>query len=215
MPDKSIYSTEPEDKKRYTAQYDRFYSRFASIYDWFIKVFPTWRNWIRHAVPFIEGPRVLEVSFGTGYLLTQYADRFQTFAADYNRKIATLARDNIRRRGIPANIQVADVEALPYRDASFDTIVNTMAFSGYPDGKLALSEIIRVLKPAGCLVMIDINYPLDGNRSGMVLTRAWKTGGDIIRDMDDLFTQFNFQYTDEEIGGFGSVHLYVARKSEH
>ncbi|MCJ7624890.1 MAG: class I SAM-dependent methyltransferase [Anaerolineaceae bacterium] len=214
MPEKRIYSTEPEDKKRYTDEYDRFYSRFASIYDWFVRIFPTWRNWLRHATPYIEGPRVLEVSFGTGYLLTQYADRFQTYAVDYNRKIASLARDKLKQHDIPANIQIADVEALPYRDASFDTIVNTMAFTGYPDGKLALSEIMRVLKPAGHLVMIDINYPHDGNRIGKFLTRAWMAVGDIIRDMDDLFTQFDIEYTDEQIGGLGSVHLYVARKSE-
>jgi ubiquinone/menaquinone biosynthesis C-methylase UbiE len=213
MSEKSIFSAEPEDKKRFTAQFDNFYTRFGTIYDWFVKIFPIWRIWLKHAIPYIEGQRVLEVSFGTGYLLTQYAGRFQTYAADYNRKFATIARDNLRERGIPASIQVADVEALPYKDSSFDTIVNTMAFTAYPDGNSALSEISRILKPDGCLVMVDINYPLERNRIGSVLTKAWKAGGDIIRDMDALFTQFNYKYTDEEIGGFGSVHLYVARKA--
>jgi hypothetical protein len=46
----------------------------------------------------------------------------------------------------------------------------------------------------------------------MKLTRLWAGLGDLIRDMDPLFRQFNFDYTDEEIGGFGSVHLYVAEK---
>jgi hypothetical protein len=30
--------------------------------------------------------------------------------------------------------------------------------------------------------------------------------------MDALFRQFQFEYTDREIGGFGSVHLYLAEK---
>jgi hypothetical protein len=34
-----------------------------------------------------------------------------------------------------------------------------------------------------------------------------------VRDMEPLFRQFDFECTDEEIGGFGSVHLYVAKKS--
>ena len=36
--------------------------------------------------------------------------------------------------------------------------------------------------------------------------------GDLVRDMDTLFQIFNFETIDQEIGGFGSVHLYVAKK---
>jgi hypothetical protein len=44
------------------------------------------------------------------------------------------------------------------------------------------------------------------------MTRFWVALGDIVRDMDALFRQFQFEYTDREIGGFGSVHLYLAEK---
>jgi hypothetical protein len=36
--------------------------------------------------------------------------------------------------------------------------------------------------------------------------------GGIIRDMQSLLSVFDFVYTDEEIGGFGSEHLSVAVK---
>jgi hypothetical protein len=61
--------------------------------------------------------------------------------------------------------------------------------------------------------MVDICFPKDGNRPGTFLTNAWKAGGDIIRDMPALFEEFGFEYTDREIWGYGSVHLYVATKS--
>lgn len=206
------FSDDPENKTEYTERFDRYYSRFARAYDAFVKLLPIWRNWLRHALPELIGERVLEVSFGTGYLLTQYANRFESFGIDYNRRMATIASGNMKKRGIVASLQVGSVEAIPYQDASFDAIVNTMSFSGYPDGELALSEMRRVLKPGGRLVMIDINFPANGSWPGTLVTKAWQSGGDLVRDMGQLFRTFDFKYTDKEIGGFGSVHLYVATK---
>ena len=91
-----------------------------------------------------------------------------------------------------------------------------MAFSGYPDGRRAMSEISRVLASDGRLLVVDINYPADGNRIGTTITRLWAHGGDIIRDMGQLFKGWGFRYRDDEVGGFGTVHLYIAdRKREN
>ena len=102
---------------------------------------------------------------------------------------------------------------LPYRDASFDTVLNTMALSGYPDGMKAILEMKRVLKPGGRLVIVDINYPRDNSLLGSVATRFWMAVGDLIRDVDTMPSRAGLVYTDREIGGFGSVHLYVCEKS--
>ncbi len=213
MSTKHIYSDEPEDKQLFTEKFDQSYSQFARLYDRVVKTLPIWRNWLNQALPMLQGNHVLEISFGTGYLLPQYADHFITCCGiDYNKAMATIAQENLRQHDIRANLQVGNVETLPYTDASFDTLVNTMAFSGYPDAKQALSEMHRVLKPGGRLVMIDINYPTNGNWIGTLLTKVWQYGGDVIRDMEPLFKQFGFQYTDAEVGGFGTVHLYVATK---
>ena len=205
------YSSEPADNKAFTENFDGFYTRFARTYDLLVKYLPVWRNWINHALPHIEGPRVMEISFGTGYLLTQYADRFQVYGIDYNAAMAKTAQTNLSQRDLKADLQQADVNFLPYATNSFDTIVNTMAFSGYADGKQALAEMGRVLKPDGRLVMIDINYPRNRNWLGTNLVRFWMASGDIIRDMDELFNSSGWTFEEEEIGGFGSVHLYIAR----
>ena len=90
---------------------------------------------------------MLEVSFGTGFLLTQYANAFDTDGIDYNEKMVTVATKNLKRKGISARLQQGNVEHLPYQDDFFDCVVNTMAFSGYPDAHRAMSELRRVLKP--------------------------------------------------------------------
>lgn len=204
------YSPEPNDKSAFARRFDRLYSRFARLYDLTVKLLPTWRRWLGHALPYIDGPRVLEVSPGTGWLLTQYADRFETHAVDLNPDLVEVARRNLRRAGITAELQVGDVAALPYADAHFDTVLSTMAFSGYPDGRRALSEMMRVLRPGGRLVLIDVNYPADANRRGSAIVELWKHSGDLIRDMGALFAELGLEVTDREIGGFGSVHLYLA-----
>jgi ubiquinone/menaquinone biosynthesis C-methylase UbiE len=208
-----MYSTEPENKKDFTEKNNQTYGRFANAYDWLVKLFPFWRNWISTAVPHIVGPNVLEVSFGTGYLISQYASRFNTFGIDYNWEMASITQQNLKQSGTRAHIQQADIENLPYLDESFDTVVNTMAFTGYPNGLKALKEIRRVIKPNGRFVLVDIDYPRDRNRIGVQATRLWSALGDILRDMNGLFDQAGFQFSEEEIGGFGSVHLYIAIKA--
>ena len=206
------YSTEPDDGEQFTRELDRIYTRFAGAYDFAVKLFPVWKTWLRQALPHIKGPKVLEVSFGTGYLLTQYADRFETYGVDYNEKMVSVASANLEKKGIEAGLQQGNVESLPYDDETFDCIVNTMAFTAYPHATKAMSELQRVLKRGGRLVMIDVGYPADRNWLGMRMTRVWVALGDIIRNTGAILHQFNFEYTEREIGGFGTVHLYVADK---
>jgi ubiquinone/menaquinone biosynthesis C-methylase UbiE len=205
-------STEPRDKQAFTARFDRLYTRLARPYDLAVKLLPTWRRWLTPALAHIRGPRVLEVSFGTGWLLTRYAADVETHGVDLNERMVALARRNLRRAGVTADLRQANVEALPYPDEHFDTVVNTMAFSGYPDGEKAMAELHRVLQPRGRLVMIDVAYPGDGNRLGSALAGLWRRSGDVIRDMPPLFERFGFELSEQEIGGFGSVHLFLATK---
>ncbi len=207
------YSAEPADPQAYTAANDRLYTRFGRLYDVVVTAFPVWRRWLGQAVPEIRGPRVLEVSFGTGWLLTQYAGRHRTDGIDLNPRLLDVARRNLARAGVHADLRLGTVEALPYPDATFDTVVNTMAFSGYPDGAAAAAELARVLTPGGRLVLIDIGYPRDGNRMGTLLVdRFWKPLGDLIRDVPALLSEAGLAVREDEIGGWGSVHRYLATK---
>ncbi len=203
---------EPVDKREFTARFDRWYSRLARPYDVAVKLLPGWKAWLSSALPHIRGPRVLEVSFGTGWLLTRYAAAVESHGVDLNERMVRIARRNLRLAGIDAELIRANVEMLPYSDGVFDTVLTTMAFSGYPDGQRAMSELYRVLRPGGRIVMVDVGYPGDGNRLGTWLVELWKRAGDVIRDMPALFDRFGLDVWADSVGGFGSVHLYVATK---
>lgn len=209
---KIVYSKEPDNPDEYTNRLDKEYSRYAGIYDISVKLLPVWKTWIKSVLPHIEGTRVLEASFGTGYLLTQYADDYETYGVDFSQKMVEVAKKNLSRKCIKARLQRAHVEKLPFPEGYFDTIVNTMSFTGYPNGMKAMSEFHRVLKEGGVLLMVDFDYPSNRNRFGYWLTKLMETAGDTIRDIPKILQESSFEYSEEEIGGFGAVHLYVARK---
>jgi SAM-dependent methyltransferase len=65
------------------------------------------------------------------------------------------ARRRAARLGSSARLDVADVQALPFPDASFDTAVATFVFCSVPDPVLGLRELRRVLKPGGRLLLLE------------------------------------------------------------
>ena len=197
----------------YTDKMNKEYNWMVKVYDAFIIVFPLWKKWIKKVIPHIKGKKILEVSFGSGYLMTQYASyEYEIWGIDYNEKMLKLTSSKMKKMNIKAELTQGNVEKLPYHDNTFETVINTMAFTGYPDGKKAMSELKRVLKKDGKLLLVDFNYPKNRNRLGCFMAILWEKFGDIIKDINALLKQFNFDYDDISVGGFGSVHLFVARK---
>jgi ubiquinone/menaquinone biosynthesis C-methylase UbiE len=56
---------------------------------------------------------------------------------------------------VPVEISPAGAEALPFPDASFDTVVSTLVLCTVPDQEAALDEVRRVLRPDGRLLFIE------------------------------------------------------------
>jgi ubiquinone/menaquinone biosynthesis C-methylase UbiE len=102
MSTKNAYSTEPRDPRRFRDDFDKIYTRVAPAYDALAKALPIWGNLLKKTLPYVKGPRVLEVSFGTGYLLMQYAGSFQAYGIDYNAGMVQTAQRNLARKHLRA-----------------------------------------------------------------------------------------------------------------
>ena len=205
--DKSIIQS------NYTDEMNKEYNWMAKGYDTFMTIFPLWKKWIKKVIPHIKGIKILEVSFGSGYLMTHYAsNNYEIYGVDYNDKMLEITKNKIKKLNITAKLSLANVEKLPFPDDSFDTVINTMAFTGYPDGEKAMSELKRVLKRGGKLLLVDFDYPKNRNIFGYLIVKLWEKFGDIIKDINLLLTKYDFEYEDISVGGFGSVHLFIATK---
>ena len=145
--------------------------------------------------------------------MSQYAsDKYDICGIDYNEKMLEITQKKIKRINVNAHLIKGNVENLPYPDNTFDTIINTMAFTGYPDGDKAIKEIKRVLKSNGRLLLVDFDYPKDRNIFGYWIVRLWEKFGDIIKNINALMVEYGFDFESSSVGGFGSVQLFIANK---
>jgi ubiquinone/menaquinone biosynthesis C-methylase UbiE len=66
-----------------------------------------------------------------------------------------LACRRARELGREADLRVCDAQNLPFPDASFDTVVATLALCTIPDERRAVAEVARVLRPGGRLLLLE------------------------------------------------------------
>lgn len=98
----------------------------------------------------------LEIGAGTGLNLPLYPAALKSLTvADPELPMVRRLTNRARSYASTAEVVVAPAEALPFPDARFDTVVSTMVLCTVADVPRALSEIRRVLRPAGQLLLIE------------------------------------------------------------
>lgn len=98
---------------------------------------------------------VLEVAVGTGRNLEHYPSDAQVTGVDLSPEMLRHARRRAQRVRPGARLFEADAESLPFDDESFDTVVCTYSLCSVPDDHKAVSEMARVLRRSGRLVLVD------------------------------------------------------------
>jgi ubiquinone/menaquinone biosynthesis C-methylase UbiE len=103
----------------------------------------------------VRGRRVLEVEVGTGKSMPYYPNEMTITAIDLSLRMLEQAHMHAARDHIAVDLREADVQALPFPDASFDTVIATCVFCSVPDPVLGLRELRRVLVPGGQLLLLE------------------------------------------------------------
>jgi ubiquinone/menaquinone biosynthesis C-methylase UbiE len=155
-------------------------------------------NRLRHRVldlaDLSAGPKLLDVGCGTGTLAIQAARRLsgagQVIGVEPAARQIARARSKARRAGVNIDFQSGVIENLSFSDRTFDTVTSTLMMHHLPDElrRQGLDEIIRVLKPQGCLIVADFEYP-DGQQP---TTKAAANGYGGTDTLPDLLQQSGF-----------------------
>jgi ubiquinone/menaquinone biosynthesis C-methylase UbiE len=106
------------------------------------------------------GERILEIGPGTGYYAIPVAEHLPggTLAVfDIQQEMLDHVKREADKRGI-TNVEptLGDAQALPYDDGSFDAAYLVTVLGEIPDQDAALSEVARVIRPGGRLVVGEL-----------------------------------------------------------
>jgi ubiquinone/menaquinone biosynthesis C-methylase UbiE len=99
--------------------------------------------------------RVLEVGVGTGLNFRHYEKVTELIGIDPDPGLLARARRRARDLRFPVHLEAGDAQALPFPDASFDTVVATLVFCTVPDALKGLREMRRVLRPGGRVYLLE------------------------------------------------------------
>ncbi len=133
------------------------YARWAPIYDATFGVIT--RVGRRRAVSVLNGlgGRVLEVGVGTGLSLPAYRPEVSVTGIDASAEMLEKAREKVAELGL-GNVEalrLMDARALEFADNSFDHISALHIMSVVPEPERVMSEMARVLRPGGTIVMVN------------------------------------------------------------
>ena len=146
-------------------KYRDFYDKIAFFYDVYIAMISLLcrkKGWqaarselIRRISGVRAGDRILEVGIGTGLNLALLPKDARYWGVDISWKMLSRCRRRAARLRRDACLCLAQAEALPFREETFDGVFSVGGFNFFTDKHAAMNEMIRVAKPGATILIVD------------------------------------------------------------
>jgi ubiquinone/menaquinone biosynthesis C-methylase UbiE len=144
--------------------------------------------------------RVLEIAVGTGKNLRYYPRGCRIVAVDLSAEMLAIAQKRASRLQMKVWFLLADAEALPFSEDSFDTVVSSLSTCTFPDPVAALVEMARVCRTDGKILL------LEHGRSNREWLGRWQD-----RHVDQFAKPLGCNWNREPLELAKEAHLKVSR----
>ena len=125
-----------------------------------------WKAYTLLVADLKEGHQVLDIAGGTGDLAGAFAKKVgrsgRVVHTDINEAMLRTGRDRLLDEGLALPTLVCDAEKLPFPDAHFDRVSVAFGLRNMTHKNLALTEMNRVLKPGGKLLVLEFSKVAPG-----------------------------------------------------
>jgi ubiquinone/menaquinone biosynthesis C-methylase UbiE len=142
-----------------------FYHNLAGLYDGITMAFSMglFKEWLATTLTYVEGNRVLELGHGPGHLQQMIAQNggqngSSVFGLDESHQMIAQAQQRLRKAGCNPGLVRGIGQVIPFGGGTFDHVVTSFPseFITHPD---TLSEVQRVLRPGGQLIVLRFAWP--------------------------------------------------------
>jgi ubiquinone/menaquinone biosynthesis C-methylase UbiE len=170
----------------------------------------------RQAYGALLSGETIEVGVGSGLNMPFYSAAVtRAVGVDLSQAMLGHARERASNLAIQCALVQADAEALPFPDATFDTVAISLALCTIPDLVQALLELGRVCRPGGRVVMLEhvrsTARPLAALQSLLSPLNERAIGCHLDRDTFSLARSLGFSIDETQTRFFDAVRLVVAR----
>ena len=173
----------------------------------------SWRRFAVSQIKFAESGSILDVATGTGDVALEIAaqtpDSVRIIGVDFAREMVELGREKVKHSPYAGRIilDVAPCEAIPFPEASFDSVTIAFGIRNVVDRAQGLREMRRVLKPGGRVVILEFSTP----RSRLFKSIYYFYFHRVLPVIGGLFSKFNaYKYLPDSVLEFPTQEEFKA-----
>ena len=158
------YNQEDSKKKQVTEMFDGISTEYDALNRKIsLGIDVKWRRRVVDLLIPKKPESILDIATGTGDLaLALTATKASRIVGlDISAGMLSVGKDKVKMENLQNTIEmvIGDSEALTYDDNSFDAVTVAFGVRNFENLELGLSELFRVLKPGGTLVVLETAVP--------------------------------------------------------
>ncbi len=152
-------------------QVRKMFNTIAGRYDFMnrlltMRIDVLWRRKAVNLVKNYQHENILDIATGTGDFAIEFAklSPSKIIGIDIAEKMLEIGREKVKQKGLTSKIELmeADCENLPFGDNRFDIASSAFGVRNFENLNKGLSEMYRVLKPGGRILVLEASEPSKG-----------------------------------------------------